>query len=1310
MYRHFKIRLNVTVVVAILQLSVFSASSNAQNLSEQLSAKPAGQLYAAAQRNGNSARGAILFHGALMGCGKCHSVSDSGPSLLGPNLSQPMKNLHPQHLVESILKPSAVIDDKFSATQVLTVDGNIITGLLVDKSEDSLVVRNADTLQDSAVSVEEVDTVKFSASSLMPSGLVRALSSEAEFLDLVKYVIEIQSGGAKRARELQPSAAQLAIKLPEYEARIDHSGMISDWNDDSFSRGEAIYQGLCVNCHGTLSAPGSLASALRFGEGKFKFGSDPHSMYQTLTRGSGLMLPQPWMVPQQKYDVIHYIREHFLRRNNPAHLTDTTDDYLAGLPTGDDRGPEPQPIEPWSQADYGPRLIGTFEIGSGGRNIAQKGIALQLDNNPGGVSQGEAWAIFDHDTMRVAGVWTSRGFIDWQGINFNGRHGIHPHIVGDILLANPTGPGWAHPQSSSLVDDVRVVGRDGKRYGPLPKDWTQYKGIYQVGKKSIISYSVGDAQVREAYDWFPSAVSVTNGSDAEDFVGAGLFARHVNIASRSEPLTMVLATLGENETWNVQDGLATLNAEDHPSSMPLRGFDGKHYLETESLEHLNLFDHDFTIRARIASKADGTIFSSAPAEGDWAPDGQTLFVRGGRLSYDIGWAGAIVSKERIDDGKPRDVAVSFDSKEGLTELWIDGERVGKKKLRPKSRLEDAVLRIGFTTPNFPGKSELSDATIDRVQCFSRKLSAEELENWDNNQQVVADWDFTSASEVSRSSQTLASLVNASDVVVRKSFEGQEVTPAWLGFESSTDGVQMQVRDNQLLLQIPSGDDAIQLTAWATKADGTSSSQVRKHVDVLLGKRRAPVLSIEPASAVYPEVVKTVASVGISSTGFAIDSLTIPKVNPWNARVRLTGIDFFEDPDRLAVCTWDGDVWLVSGLSSTTSDSEISWRRIAFGLFQPLGLKIIDETIFLTCRDQLVRLDDRNGDGEIDYYHCVNNDHQVTEHFHEFAMGLQTDEAGNFYYAKSARHALTAVVPHHGTLLRVSPDGSKTEIIANGFRAANGVCLNPDGTFIVTDQEGHWNPKNRINWVREGGFYGNMYGYHDVTDESDDAMEQPLCWITNAFDRSPAELLWCDSEAWGPLKGQLLNLSYGYGKVFVVPHEKIDGQVQGGMCAIPIPDFPTGIVRGRFSPHDKQLYLCGLAAWATNQTSEEGGLYRIRYTGEPAALPLKLHAVANGVEVGFSEPLGNRTSLEPSNYSVRVWSLKRTKNYGSEHYDEHRLKISKVTLSADRTRLKFELPELKTTWAMEIRMPVVTGDGISVERVIHNTIHNIPGRE
>ena len=234
---------------------------------------------------------------------------------------------------------------------------------------------------------------------------------------------------------------------------------------------------------------------------------------------------------------------------------------------------------------------------------------------------------------------------------------------------------------------------------------------------------------------------------------------------------------------------------------------------------------------------------------------------------------------------------------------------------------------------------------------------------------------------------------------------------------------------------------------------------------------------------WPERVRTPIET-IHNDVFAVDRLTLPKVNPWNAQIRTTGLDFFADNQRVAICTWDGDVWIVEGIDQT--EGELVWQRIASGLFQPLGLKIVDEQIFVTCRDQLVQLHDHNGDNETDFYECYNNDHQVTEHFHEFAMGLQTDDAGNFYYAKSGRHAKRAVVPHHGTLLKISADGSRTDILATGFRAANGVCINPDGSFFVTDQEGHWNPKNRINWVTEGGFYGNMYSFTDQLDPSDEA--------------------------------------------------------------------------------------------------------------------------------------------------------------------------------------------------------------------------------
>ena len=149
------------------------------------------------------------------------------------------------------------------------------------------------------------------------------------------------------------------------------------------------------------------------------------------------------------------------------------------------------------------------------------------------------------------------------------------------------------------------------------------------------------------------------------------------------------------------------------------------------------------------------------------------------------------------------------------------------------------------------------------------------------------------------------------------------------------------------------------------------------------------------------------------------------------------------------------------------------------------------------------------------------------------------------------------------------------------------------------------------------------------------MEPPLCWITNAFDRSPAELLWVDSPRWKSLNGSLLNLSYGYGKVFSVLHEQVGGVRQGGMIELPIPNFPTGVMRGRFRPQDQQLYLCGMFAWAGNATSP-GGLYRLRPTDQQIVLPVALQAKKSGLHLTFAESMDS-SSLDPKNIKIKTWA-------------------------------------------------------------------------
>ncbi len=706
-------------------------------------------------------------------------------------------------------------------------------------------------------------------------------------------------------------------------------------------------------------------------------------------------------------------------------------------------GAAPKDSSPlYQRMDYGPVLFWTYQIAPG--NIAQKGIAVRLDDGAGGVSQGRAWMVYDHDTMRVAAATTGR-FVDWKGIAFDGSHGTHTSLKGEQHFVNPVGPGWASPDGE--WDDTRLVGRDKKRYGPLPREWAHYEGVYLHGGKVVVASSIGGTRVLESPGWIEKGTN-------------GVFVRTLNVGARKSSLLL-----------------------------------------------------------RVA------------------PDSVTVSLSG--------------------DGSLR-------------------------------------KQNGFWLAELPGGA--------KARLFiSRGDTA-----------------------------TLATLA--------------ESNPASLDLEPLTHG----------------------------------------------------------GPARWKEDVTTTSEAGESDGGFIADTFPLPTENPWQSWMRPGGFDFTPDGKAAIVATWNGDVWRVNGLMEA-APAKLRWRRIASGLFQPLGVKFRGEELFITCRDQLARLKDLNGDGETDFIENFNNDHQVTEHFHEFAMGLQTDAAGNFYYAKSGRHALDSVVPHHGTLLRVSADGGRTDILATGFRAANGVCLNDDGTFFVTDQEGFWTPKNRINRVKVGGFYGNMFGYTTVTNTSDEAMEQPMVWITNAKDRSPAELLWVPKNAWGLLGGSLLSLSYGMGRAYIVPHEAVGGQWQGAVCELPLPGFATGIMRGRFG-NDGQLYACGMFGWAGNAAAP-GGFHRIRRNEKPVHVPLAIRAIAGAMSVTFNDAI-DPASVTSDAFALKVWSLKRSAGYGSKHHGERPLEVTGARLNADARTVTLEIPTLAPTQCYELKVNLKAPDGSAIVRSLHGTIHQL----
>lgn len=1313
----------VRVVMTLVVLQVGNANTLAQeSLTEQLQKESVERLKIDAQKFGDPTRGAAAFFQSTMNCARCHEQNEQGRRL-GPNLAE-KREVTSDHLIESLLNPSAKIKEGFETVQVLLEDGKILTGVMVQETDDYLRIDQIELAEKPLdISKDEIEDWQKTTVSTMPIELPNQLANRQQFLDLVSYLMEIADGGAVVADQLRPAAAVLA-PLPEYESRIDHVGLIKGLNSESMKRGAETYRLRCASCHGTVTQEGSMPTSLRFASGKFKHGSDPKTMYRTLTHGYGMMNPQRWMVPEQKYDVIHYIRETFLRQHNASQYFRVNDAYLASLPVGNTRGPKPVKTRPWSQMDYGPSLNNTIEVSDDGSNIAQKGIVIRLDDGPGGVESGQYWMLYEHDTMRVAGAWQG-SFIDYEGIHLNGAHQRHPSITGTLAFSNPTAPGFARPASSIRRDtdntrptddafaDDRVLGRDDKHYGPLPKDWARYEGLYRFGHQTILKYRVGKTSVFES-------PSLSFDDDTP------VFTRTLELGRRDEPMVIQVAGVAGDarpianvegsqviailpRDFRLEDQSTTKAAPKEREQQTVIPFDGSRYFQLAA-DGFDMTEDDYSIVVRMKAGKDGTIFSKTKDQADWVPQGISLFVQDGRPTLDIGWVGAVRAKRRINDGKFHDVVMTWSK--GMVRFFIDGKPAGGGPLKPASPVEDAVIRIGKTNDNFPAETAL-EGSIEDLRFYQRALNENEIKNTSKLglSKLVARWNHETADGL-----TVFGKEN-NDKIAIKSAQAKAVAKP--GLVASINGIEdaaWAYENGQLRLKVPAGPAVSIAISHVAVADVEQAERL----PVTLARIKPRVLSrlTKGGPANYPEVLTAQFIRGDDAGPFAVDVFERPKDNPWNCRIRLTGIDFMPDPNQAVVTAWDGSVWMVTGIAQATNASEdkegggegvpVKWRRFAYGLFQPLGVRVVEGVPHVICRDQIVALHDLNHDGEADWYRNFNSDHQVTEHFHEFAAGLQTDAENNFYYAKCACHAKKALVPQHGTLLKVSADGSETEILANGFRAANGVCLNDDGSFFVTDQEGHWTPKNRINHVKRGGFYGNMLGYHNDRQEADDAMEKPLAWITNAFDRSPAELLWVTSDQWGPLQGSLLNFSYGYGQIYVVPHESVDGQMQGGMAKLPIAQFPTGIMRGRFHPVDGQLYCCGMFAWAGTQ-QQPGGMYRVRYNRKPIHVPTGMKVIDSGVELTMTESLDRDSAEDPSNYRVEVWGLKRTSNYGSKHQNQRVLEVSKASLADNGKSVRLTIEGIEPTRGLKILYSVQDEQGNKCSGELHGSIHAMPGK-
>lgn len=461
-----------------------------------------------------------------------------------------------------------------------------------------------------------------------------------------------------------------------------------------------------------------------------------------------------------------------------------------------------------------------------------------------------------------------------------------------------------------------------------------------------------------------------------------------------------------------------------------------------------------------------------------------------------------------------------------------------------------------------------------------------------------------------------------------------------------------------------------------------------------------------AGRVGPPVL-THGSAGKSDGPYVVDTLTLPYENYWNALLYTSGLDFFSNGD-IAVCTSHGDVWRVSGVDGHLH--QLTWTRMASGLANLLGLRIVKDTVYVVGLHGLTRLHDFDRDGAADFYENFNADWDVTHTHHRFTTDLQTDSAGNFYFVKCTEHGRTR---HDGAVIKVSKDGSQMELFATGVRNSNGMGMGPNDLLTFSKQQGDWIPSGGINVVERGKFYGYSDSFRG--EGAPQSFTPPMVWIPQGVDSSCGGQAWIPAdERWGPLGGKMVHLSYGKCRLFLVLPQKVGETYQGGVVEFPGIQFKSGAMRARFRPQDGQLYVCGLRGW---QTSGEmpGCLQRVRYTGKPVTLPCDLRVERGGIRISFLHPLDRERAAKSERFTVKQWNYRWWKNYGSPPFKvsnpneqgSDSVQIASVEVSADGRSVFLRIPELKPVMQMSLNYDLATADGKALNGTVYNTIHVVP---
>jgi sugar phosphate isomerase/epimerase len=420
---------------------------------------------------------------------------------------------------------------------------------------------------------------------------------------------------------------------------------------------------------------------------------------------------------------------------------------------------------------------------------------------------------------------------------------------------------------------------------------------------------------------------------------------------------------------------------------------------------------------------------------------------------------------------------------------------------------------------------------------------------------------------------------------------------------------------------------------------------------------------------WPGVLRTRWSRG-QGRPMAVDTLALPEGDGAGTVFHISALAFLPD-GRAVVATFAGDIWIIAGMGP--EDEVATWRKVAGGLHQPMGLAIEEGQLLVQGRDQLTRLHDLNGDGEMDWHECVARGWPCPDGGHDYVTGLSRDADGRWCFASGMLG-----------VCRMGGDGKATAV-ATGLRNPNGLTSDAAGRLFTASQEGDWVPATALIEVQEGGHYG-------AGGPRDGPLGHllPMLWLPRGVDHAAGGPVHLRGMRW-PLSEAMLHLAWGSGQAVLVLRDESSGSAQA--CGYPLPcEFRAGPHRAAVRPQDGAVCVGGMTGWGT-YAPDAGSLQAVRWTGgAESVLPAGMEVRDNGVLLRFTGPVTVPAGLRAA---AQQWQYRRSAAYGSDEYSVYHpevpghdlLEVRACHRLGDGHEVFVEIPQLIPVDQLHLHLPL-----------------------